>query len=139
MVYVSRKEHFNAAHMLFNPDWTKEKNDEVFGLCANQNWHGHNFELIVTVCGEPHTDTGFVVDMKRLGNLIQQNIIQQVDHKNLNMDVEFLKGKIPSCEIIIKEFWKILYPLIPTLNPKAVLYKLILYETSKNYVEYLGE
>ncbi|MDI9355809.1 MAG: 6-carboxytetrahydropterin synthase [Chitinophagaceae bacterium] len=138
MVYVSRKEHFNAAHMLFNPDWTEEKNDEVFGLCANKNWHGHNFELVVTVCGEPDIHTGFVVDMKRLGNLIQQHIIQEVDHKNLNIDVGFLKGKMPTCEIVIQEFWKILYPLIPTLSRGAILYKIILYETPKNYVEYMG-
>ena len=96
MVYVSRKEHFNAAHKLYNENWSKEKNFEVFGPCANEHWHGHNFELIVTVKGEPDPDTGFVIDLKRLSDLIKQDIVEKVDHKNLNLDVDFMKGKMAS-------------------------------------------
>jgi 6-pyruvoyltetrahydropterin/6-carboxytetrahydropterin synthase len=139
MVYVNRKEHFNAAHKLFNPNWSKEKNEEIFGPCANENWHGHNFELIVTVKGVPDPGTGFVVDLKKLSILIKEEVIYKVDHKNLNMDVPFLEGKMASCEIIIFEFWKILAPKIALLQKGAVLHKLTLYETPRNYVEYYGE
>lgn len=138
MVYVNRKEHFNAAHKLFNPNWSREKNEQVFGPCANENWHGHNFELIVTVKGEPDPDTGFVVDLKKLSQLIREDIIEKVDHKNLNMDVPFLLGKMASCEIIIMEFWKILAPKISDLKKGAALHKLTLYETPRNFVEYYG-
>lgn len=138
MVYVNRKEHFNAAHKLFNPNWSKERNDEVFGPCANENWHGHNFELIVTVKGEPDPDTGFVVDLKKLSTLIKAEVIDKVDHKNLNMDVPFLVGKMASCEIIIAEFWKILEPKVKQLQEGSSLHKLTLYETPRNFVEYYG-
>lgn len=138
MIYVSRKEHFNAAHKLYNPNWTKAKNEEVFGPCANENWHGHNFELIVTVKGEPDPETGFVVDLKELSSLIKAEIIEKVDHKNLNMDVEFMKGKMASCEIFIMEMWKILSVAIPTISDRASLHKLTLYETPRNFVEYYG-
>lgn len=139
MVYVNRKEHFNAAHKLFNPNWSKEQNDTVFGPCANENWHGHNFELIVTVAGDPDPDTGFVIDLKKLSVLIREEIIKKVDHKNLNLDVPFLVGKMTSCEIIVKEFWRILAPKIKEIQDSASLYKLTLYETPRNYVEYLGD
>jgi 6-pyruvoyltetrahydropterin/6-carboxytetrahydropterin synthase len=88
MVYVSRKEHFNAAHKLYNPDWSREKNVEVFGPCANENWHGHNFELIVTIKGKPDPETGFVVDLKKLSTLLRDEVTEKLDHKNLNVDVE---------------------------------------------------
>ena len=136
MVYVIRKEHFNAAHRLFNPAWTEEKNQEVFGPCANNNWHGHNFELIVTVKGTPDPDTGFSYDLKQLGDLIKSEIIDKVDHKNLNLDVDFMEGKLASCEILVMEFWKILAPAVKEITPKGALYKLTLYETPRNYVEY---
>jgi 6-pyruvoyltetrahydropterin/6-carboxytetrahydropterin synthase len=139
MVYVIRKEHFNAAHRLFNPAWTEEKNFEVFGLCANNNWHGHNFELIVTVKGKPDPDTGFVFDLKELGDLIKSEIIDKVDHKNLNLDVDFMLGKLASCEILVMEFWKILAPKIRETSSSAVLHKIHLIETNKNSVEYFGE
>jgi 6-pyruvoyltetrahydropterin/6-carboxytetrahydropterin synthase len=139
MVYVIRKEHFNAAHRLFNPAWTEEKNQEVFGLCANNNWHGHNFELIVTVKGKPDPDTGFVYDLKQLGDLIKAEIIDKVDHKNLNLDVDFMQGKLASCEILVMEFWKILAPRIKASSSSAVLHKIHLIETNKNSVEYFGE
>lgn len=139
MIYVSRKEHFNAAHKLYNPDWSEEKNIEVFGPCANENWHGHNFELIVTVKGIPDPETGFVVDLKKLSNTIKSKIIDKVDHKNLNLDVPFMKGKMGSCENLIVEFWKILYPEVKNLAKNATLHQLRLYETPRNYVDYFGE
>jgi 6-pyruvoyltetrahydropterin/6-carboxytetrahydropterin synthase len=138
MVLVSRKEHFNAAHRLFNPNWTDEKNAEVFGACANVNWHGHNFELIVTVKGTPNPDTGFVIDLKQLGDIIKSEVIDKVDHKNLNLDVDFMKGKIASCEIFIIEIWNILAPIITKTSPNAQLHYLKLVETNKNFVEYFG-
>lgn len=139
MVYVIRKEHFNAAHRLFNPAWSDEKNHEVFGPCANNNWHGHNFELIVTVKGIPDPDTGFVYDLKQLGDLIKKEIIDLVDHKNLNLDVPFMKDKLASCEILVMEFWNILAPKIASTSQTAILHKIHLIETNKNSVEYFGE
>ncbi len=138
MIYVTRKEHFNAAHKLFNPNWSKEKNDEVFGPCANENWHGHNFELYVTVKGIPNPDTGFVVDLKKLGQLIRKEITDKVDHKNLNIDVDFMVGKLPSCENLIYEFWKILSSKLPLITDSK-LHSIKLYETKNNFVEYFGE
>lgn len=138
MVFVSRKEHFNAAHRLYNPGWSEAKNEEVFGPCANKNWHGHNFELIVTVKGKPNNETGFVIDLKVLGDIIKTEIVDKVDHKNLNMDVDFMVGKMASCENLVIEFWKILAPLIQKEAPNASLHFLKLIETNKNYVEYYG-
>ncbi|MEQ9290433.1 MAG: 6-carboxytetrahydropterin synthase [Cyclobacteriaceae bacterium] len=137
MVFVSRKEHFNAAHRLYNPDWSAERNEQVFGRCANSNWHGHNFELIVTLKGDPDAQTGFVYDLKKLGGLIQHHIIEAVDHKNLNMDVPFMKGKMASCENLVMEFWKILALQIDA-DGSARLHSIKLYETPNNYVEYFG-
>lgn len=139
MVHVSRKEHFNAAHKLYNPGWSKEKNFEVFGPCANENWHGHNFDLIVTVKGNPDPDTGFVIDLKKLSNLIKTEVIDNLDHKNLNLDVDFMRGKLASCEVLIIEIWKILEPRITTISKFGVLHSLRLYETPRNYVEYYGK
>jgi 6-pyruvoyltetrahydropterin/6-carboxytetrahydropterin synthase len=139
MIYITRKEHFNAAHKLYNPDWTVEKNEEMFGSCANANWHGHNFELIVTVRGKPSTDTGFVVDLKKLGEMINKEIIEKVDHLNMDLDVSFLKGQMNSCENIVIKFWEILAPKVILMSPDAQLHKLQLIETPKNYVEYFGE
>ena len=139
MIQVSRKEHFNAAHKLWNPNWTDEKNLTVFGPCANKNWHGHNFELIVTIKGLPDPDTGFVVDLKALSNVIRGEVIAKVDHKNLNMDVDFMENKMASCENLVMEFWKILEPSVNHLIPHGKLFKLTLYETPRNFVEYYGE
>lgn len=139
MVHVCRKEFFNAAHKLYNPNWSKEKNAEVFGPCSNENWHGHNFELVVVVKGTPNPETGFVIDLKVLGGIIKQEIINKVDHKNLNMDVDFLKGKMPTCEVLAMEFWKILEPRIATAAPHAKLHCIELVETMKNFVRYYGE
>ncbi|MCS6969021.1 MAG: 6-carboxytetrahydropterin synthase [Cytophagales bacterium] len=139
MVYICRKEHFNAAHKLYNPNWSPEKNAEVFGPCANANWHGHNFELVVTVKGKPDPETGFVMDLKALSNLIKREVIDKLDHKNLNLDVDFMQGKMASCEVLIQEIWKILEPKIREKAPNARLHKLTLYETPRNFVEYMGE
>lgn len=138
MIYVSRKEHFNAAHKLYNPNWTEERNAEVFGPCANANWHGHNFELITTVKGTPDPETGFVVDLKQLSNLIRDKVIDKLDHKNLNMDVDFMLGKMASCEILVMEIWKILQPEVARITPNGQLHSLKLYETPRNFVEYFG-
>ncbi len=138
MVYVSRKEHFNAAHKLYNDEWSMEKNLEVFGPCANANWHGHNFELIVTVKGVPNKETGFVIDLKQLSNIIRERVTNVVDHKNLNLDVEFMKGVMPSCENLVIKFWEILEGEVPEIANNASLHSLKLYETPRNYVEYFG-
>ena len=138
-IYVSRKEHFNAAHKLYNPAWTKEKNVEVFGPCANENWHGHNFDLIVTVKGQPDPDTGFVIDLKKLSTLIRDEITEQLDHKNLNTDVPFMEGKLASCENLAFEIWQILAPRIEAISKFGKLHCIKLYETPRNYVEYFGD
>ncbi len=139
MVVVYRKEHFNAAHKLYNPDWSAEKNVEIFGPCANENWHGHNFELIVGVQGRPDPETGFVIDLKKLSNLIKKEILEKVDHKNLNLDVPFMKGKMASCENLIIEIWRILEPHISEMTPNAKLHHIRLYETPRNFVDYHGD
>jgi len=139
MIYVSRKEHFNAAHKLANPNWSREKNEQVFGPCANENWHGHNFELIVTVKGTPDPETGFVIDLKKLSVLIREHVIEKVDHKNLNIDVDFMKEKMASTETLAMEIWKILAPRIENTSRTAKLHCVKLYETPRNFVEYYGE
>ena len=137
MIYVSRQEHFNAAHKLHNPAWTDERNREVFGPCANANWHGHNYELIVTMKGLPDADTGFVVDLKALSDLIREHITEQVDHKNLNLDVPFMQGKMASTENLAMAFWDILVRELPAITT-AQLHCVKLYETPRNFVEYYG-
>ena len=133
--YITRKEYFNAAHRLSRADWTDEKNEEVFGKCANKNWHGHNFTLYVTVKGNPDPETGFIIDLKVLSGLIKEVVINKLDHKNLNLDVDFMHGKMPSIENIISEIWKQLQPRIKG----GTLHSLKLIETEQNSVEYFGE
>ncbi|HAD33385.1 MAG TPA: 6-pyruvoyl tetrahydrobiopterin synthase [Chitinophagaceae bacterium] len=136
MIFVTRVEHFNAAHKLWNENWTVEKNKEVFGKCSNENFHGHNYELHVTVKGDPQTDTGFVVNAKTLGDLIKLKIVEEVDHKNLNIDVEFLKGKFTSAENLAIGIWNELQPDIEKMGVALHCVKLI--ETRSIYVEYFG-
>lgn len=136
MVYLTRIEHFNAAHRLYNPNWTPEKNDEVFGKCANKNWHGHNFELHVTIKGKADPDTGFIFDAKKLALVIQERVVEKLDHKNLNVDVDFMRGQLCSIENLIVGIWKELEPGLPT---QVKLHSLKLVETAKIYVEYYGE
>ena len=135
MVYLTRVEHFNAAHKLYNPNWSKEKNEEVFEGCANENWHGHNFDLYVTVKGEVNPETGFVMNLKDLSKLVKEHIIQKLDHKNLNLDVDFMSGKMASAEVLIVEIWNHLAPYLPA---GVQMHSLKLYETHKSFVEYFG-
>jgi 6-pyruvoyltetrahydropterin/6-carboxytetrahydropterin synthase len=137
MMYVTRREYFNAAHKVYNPNWDDAKNQEVFGGCANPNWHGHNYELFVTVKGSISKDTGFVVDLKKLSQLIRKSIIEKVDHKNLNLDVPFMKDIMPSTENIAIAFWNILEKEVSDMGCK--LHCIKLQETENNHVEYFGE
>jgi 6-pyruvoyltetrahydropterin/6-carboxytetrahydropterin synthase len=136
MVYLTRQEHFNAAHKLYNPSWTKEKNDEVFGKCANDNWHGHNYDLYVTVKGEPDAETGFLFDVKKLSVIIKECVIEKLDHKNLNLDVDFMKGKMCSSENLAVGIWEQLESHLPS---NVQLHSIKLYETPRIYVEYFGK
>lgn len=138
MIYLSRKAHFCAAHKLYNPKWSQEKNEEIFGLCANENWHGHNFDMVVTVKGEPDPETGFVMNFKDLNKIIKEEIIKKVDHRNLNMDVDFMKGKLPTCEIVVMEFWKIIKKALDENHPAVKLHCIKLYETNNSFAEYYG-
>ncbi|MAE84284.1 MAG: 6-pyruvoyl tetrahydrobiopterin synthase [Flammeovirgaceae bacterium] len=131
-IAVYRKEHFNAAHRLNNPEWSDEKNDEVFGKCNNPNWHGHNYELVVKLVGEPNPDTGYVYDMKELSDLIKENVLVRFDHKNLNLDTEEFKELNPTAENIAVVIFNILRPKID----ERLEMKITLYETERNYVEY---
>ena len=135
MVYLTRAEHFNAAHKLYNPSWSKEKNDEVFGKCANDNWHGHNYEMFVTVKGNPDPDTGFLIDAKNLSGIINRFVIDKLDHRNLNLDVDFMHGKMCSSENLVIEIWNQLQPNLPA---NVQLHCIKLYETPRIYVEYFG-
>lgn len=134
MIYITRKESFNAAHKLARTDWSEEKNLSVFGKCSNPNWHGHNYELFVTVKGEPDPETGFLVDLKVLKQIIQTQIIDKIDHRNINLDVDFMQNKMASTEILAIEIWNQLFPHIKD----AELHSVKLYETQNNFVEYFG-
>jgi len=131
-VAVFRKEHFNAAHRLHNPNWSDEKNESVFGKCNNKYYHGHNYELIVKVSGEPNPDTGYVYDMKLLSDLIKEHVADKFDHKNLNLDVEEFKELNPTAENIVVVIYNILRDKIES----ELDLKVTLYETERNYVEY---
>jgi 6-pyruvoyltetrahydropterin/6-carboxytetrahydropterin synthase len=135
MIYLTRVENFNAAHKLANPAWSKEKNDEVFGKCANENWHGHNYELHVTVKGSPDPETGFVFNAKTLGVLIKEHVVEKIDHKNLNLDVDFMAGKFTSAENLAIGIWEQLSLHLPG---DVQLHCIKLYETPRIYVEYYG-
>ncbi len=134
MVYLTRKEYFCASHRLFNPKFPDEQNLEIYGKCAFPNGHGHNYELVVTVTGEPHPDTGMILDLKVLSDIIKKEITDKVDHKHLNVDVDFLQGMIPTAENLVVAFWKILEPKLPA----GKLYSIRVYETPNNYAEYRG-
>ena len=137
MIYITRREHFNAAHKLHNENWTDEQNAEVFGKCANPNWHGHNYNLYVTVKGTVNPDTGYSVNLKDLSTIIRTHITDKLDHKNLNLDVPFMKGLMPSTENVAIAIWKELLPHVNAMDCK--LHCIKLYETENNYVEYFGE
>lgn len=135
MVYLTRKEHFNAAHKLRRDDWSDEKNAEVFGKCANKNWHGHNYDLFVTVKGEPDPETGFIVNAKDLSKLIREKIVDKLDHMNLDLDVPFMTGKFSSTENLAKEIWNQLKPHLKGCS----LHCIKLQETDTIWCEYFGE
>ncbi|WP_188620180.1 6-pyruvoyl trahydropterin synthase family protein [Flavobacterium suaedae] len=134
-VTVSRKAHFNAAHRLYRPDWTEEHNDAVFGKCNNPNFHGHNYELIVSVTGEVDPDTGYVIDMKELKDIIYAEVEEAFDHKNLNMDVPEFKDLNPTAENIVVVIWNKVRKCISSDKDLEV----VLYETPRNFVTYKGK
>lgn len=136
ILYLTRKEHFNAAHQLWDNRLSESENFELFGKCANPHFHGHNFDLYVCVKGEPNPHTGLVMDLKKLKVIIQQEVIEHLDHQNLNLDVSWLKGKMPSIENISVEIWN---RIVPHLPEGVLLHKITLWETQNNFVEYLGE
>ena len=135
MVYVTRVEHFNAAHKLYNPAWSQEENELAFGPCANENWHGHNYEVHVTVKGTASPDTGFIIDVKQLSKIIKRHVLDRVDHRNLNVDVDFMAEKLASTENFVVEIWNQLMPHITS----GTLHQIRLYETPRIYVDYYGE
>ncbi len=137
MVYITRKETFSAAHKLARPDWSPEKNLEVFGKCSNQNWHGHNYILWVTVKGKVNPETGFVTNLSDVSNVLRTFILDKLDHKNLDMDVDFMKGKFSSTEVLATEIWNQIVKPINLLGCKLHCVKI--QETEKNAVEYFGE
>jgi 6-pyruvoyltetrahydropterin/6-carboxytetrahydropterin synthase len=135
-IYITRRETFNAAHKLWKPDWSEEQNDEVFGKCANKNWHGHNFQLYVTVKGVPNKDTGFVINLKTLSAIIRDKVVEALDHKNLNLDVPFLEGIMASTENVAIAIWDLIDGDIRKNGGELSKIKLI--ETENNFVEYFG-
>jgi 6-pyruvoyltetrahydropterin/6-carboxytetrahydropterin synthase len=134
MIYITRRLEFCASHRLFNPKFSDKKNEETFGLCNNPNGHGHNYVLEVTVSGEIDPETGMVLDLKTLKKLINREIVDKVDHKNLNLDVDFMEGVIPTAENIAIKFWEILESKIDN----GTLHELKLFESERNYVVYRG-
>lgn len=135
MVFVTRREVFSASHRLYNPNLSEEENNSLFGKCSNINGHGHNYVLEVTICGEVDQKTGYLIDLKLLKQIIIDNVINKVDHKNLNLDVAFLIGKIPTAENIAVAFWDELENKIPN----GRLYSVKLRETENNFIEYKGK
>jgi 6-pyruvoyltetrahydropterin/6-carboxytetrahydropterin synthase len=136
MIYITRKASFNAAHKLSRTDWSDDRNKEVFGKCSNPNWHGHNYELFVTVKGEINPETGCLVDLKWLKDITNKYVVDKIDHMNLNLDVDFMAGKLASTENLAIAIWDILLPHIASTN--ATLHCIKIYETENNYVEYFG-
>lgn len=137
MIYLTRRERFNAAHRLFREDLSEDENFRIYGKCSNPNWHGHNYELFVTVKGEVNNRLGYVLNLKDLSKLIKENIIDKLDHKNMNIEVDFMQGKIASTENLVVAIWDLLSPLLKEMG--AELHKIRIVETENNSVEYYGE
>lgn len=136
MIYLTRREQFSAAHRMFRPDWSDEKNFEVFGKCSNPNWHGHNYVLKVTVKGEISDDQGFVMNLEKLKKIIRERIIEKIDHRNINLDVDFMKDKIPTTENLVMAIWD---QMKPTIEKEGVsLHCIRIEETENNSVDYYG-
>ena len=138
IVYVTRRENFNAAHRMYREEWSTEKNQQIFGKCANPNWHGHNYSLFVTVKGEISYETGYLIDLKKLKVIIQEHVIEKLDHKNLNLDVDFLNGKMATTEILSVEIFNQLKTPVE-FHKGVYLHSVRLHETENNYAEYFGE
>jgi 6-pyruvoyltetrahydropterin/6-carboxytetrahydropterin synthase len=136
MVFITRREHFNAAHRLFRPDYSDEQNLSVFGKCSNPNWHGHNYVLYVTIKGEPDPETGFVANLSKLSSLIRDRILVKLDHKNMNLEVDFMQGKITSTENLAIAIWNELEGEVVMLG--ASLHSIKIEETENNTAEYFG-
>lgn len=136
MIYITRQEHFNAAHRLYIPGLSDEENLEIFGKCSNPNWHGHNYLLFVTIKGEVNPDTGFLMNLKTLSTIINEKVINKLDHKNINLEVDFMQGILPSAENIAMAIWRELEGTI--IAQGAMLHCIKLYETERNFVEYYG-
>jgi 6-pyruvoyltetrahydropterin/6-carboxytetrahydropterin synthase len=136
MIFITRRERFNAAHRLFKPEYSEERNLQVFGKCSNPNWHGHNYTLFVTIKGDVNPDTGFLVNLKDLSSIIDQYVIEKLDHRNINLEVDFMSGKLASTENLAIGIWdELTYP-ISSLG--ATLHSIKLFETENNFVEYFG-
>lgn len=136
MILITRRERFNAAHRIFKQEYSDEKNMEVFGKCSNPNWHGHNYILYVTVKGEVNPETGFLINLKELSKVINAYVIEKVDHKNINIEVAFMKDKLASTENLAISIWEVLEAPLKKLN--ANLHSVKIYESENNMVEYLG-
>lgn len=136
VVRATRRAHFSAAHRLFRPDWSDERNAEVFGHCANPNWHGHNYEIEVTVEGPIAPDTGYVMDLKQLKECVEERVVRDVDHRNLNLDVPWLGGVNPTAENLVVAFWD---RLVGSMPEGVRLARIVLHETPRNSVEYTGQ
>lgn len=137
MIYLTRRERFNAAHRLYREDLSEEENFRIYGKCSNPNWHGHNYELFVTIKGEVKERLGYVLNLKDLSRLITKNIIEKLDHKNMNLEVDFMQGKIASTENLVVAIWNLLSPHVKQMG--AELHKIRVVETENNSVEYYGE
>ena len=136
MVYITRRERFNAAHRVSREEWSDEKNYEVFGKCSNKNWHGHNFDLFVTVKGQVNPETGFVINLKALSDILKSKVIDKIDHKNLNLDVDFMQGLMTSTENLAIQIWKQIE--VPVTEMGGQLHSVKVYESENNFVEYFG-
>lgn len=136
MIYITRRERFSAAHKLYKEEWSAEQNEAIFGNCSNPNWHGHNYELFVTVKGEVDPETGFVIDLKVMKSIINTHVIDKLDHKNINLDVDFMQGKMASTEVIAIAVFHVLEPLFKDAG--VLLHGVKLHETENNSVEYFG-
>lgn len=137
IAYLTRRERFSAAHRLFSPELSESENFDVYGNCSHPNWHGHNYELFVTVVGEVNSKTGYVLNLKALSNIIREKVIEKIDHRNINVDVEFMQGLIPTTENLVIAIWDCLRADVEGLGAK--LHRIKLQETENNFVEYTGE
>lgn len=137
MIYITRRERFNAAHRLFRADYSDDQNLAVFGKCSNPNWHGHNYEVFVTVKGEINPETGFLLNLKLLSTIIRREVIDKIDHKNINVEVDFMQGMLASTENLAVGIWEVINPFVKELN--ADLHCVKVTESENNYVEYFGK